>query len=39
VTVLNAPKPPEQSFEKTIQTRSGRVIKKPARFVPQVYLK
>ena len=26
------PKPPEQSTEKLVQTRSGRVVKKPARF-------
>ena len=31
VPVMSLPKPPEQSTEKPIQTRSGRIIRKPAR--------
>ena len=30
--VISVPKPPEQSTKKTVQTRSGRVVRKPARF-------
>ena len=30
------PKPPEQSTGKLVQTRSGRVVKKPSRFPVQV---
>ena len=32
--VISVPKPPEQSTEKPVQTRSGRVVRKPARFTP-----
>ena len=31
VLVMSLPKPPEQSTEKPVQTRSGRIIRKPAR--------